>query len=461
MNILIKKGLIISPPDEFIGDLYISNGRIELIGEQINKSADKIIDATNKYIIPGGIDVHTHLDMPYGDIKSRDDFHSGTLSAAFGGTTFIIDFPTQSKGEKLETTFYKWMEKSEGKANIDYSFHMIITDPGALDESDFKFLVENGITTIKIFTAYPDRLMLNDKQIFDLMRLAKRYNLLVMVHAENGVIIDELVKFAISRGYKEPKYHALSRPESMEAEAVYRVISYASLLDVSIYIVHVSSYEAMRIIQNARERKKDVFGETCPQYLFLSIENISSGTVNDYKYVFTPPVREKWNQELLWNGLKDNILQILSTDHCPFNFNDKMLGKDDFTKIPNGAPVIEHRLELSFNGVKQNKIDLNRWVEINSTNPAKIFGLYPKKGSIKVGSDADVVIWNPNVKRKISYKTHHMNVDYSLFEGLEVFGKAEVVIVNGEVFIEDDKIVGEFGKGKFTKRKTFNMDDLN
>ncbi len=461
MDILIKNGLIISPPMEFFGDVYINNGKIELVGENINKPAQKVIDASDKYIIPGGIDVHTHLDMPYGNIKSRDDFHTGTIAAAFGGTTFIIDFPTQQKGEKLETTFMRWFEKSESKSNIDYSYHMIITDPDVLDEDDFNFLVEKGITSIKIFTAYPDRLMLNDKQIFNLMKIAKRYNLLVLVHAENGIIIDELVKFAISRGYKEPKYHAFSRPEIMEAEAVNRVISYAMLLDVPIYVVHVSSYEALRVIKSFRERKNDVLAETCPQYLFLSIDDISRGNEDDYKYIFTPPVREKWNQNFLWDALKDNSLQVLSTDHCPFNFDDKLLGKEDFTKIPNGAPVIEHRLELSFNGVKQNKISLNRWVEINSTNPAKIFGLFPQKGVIKVGSDADVVIWNPNVKRIISHKTHHMNVDYSLFEGMEVFGKAEVVISRGVTLIENDQFVGEMGQGRFIKRREFSMNSLD
>ncbi|MCX7610456.1 MAG: dihydropyrimidinase [Ignavibacterium sp.] len=456
MQILIKKGLIISPPDEFIGDVFINNGKIEAVGENIFKEADRVIDAKGKFVIPGGIDVHTHLDMPYyGEIKSRDDFYTGTLAAAFGGTTTIIDFPTQTKGEKLTEVFYKWMDKANEKAVIDYSFHMIITDLSVLDESDFKFLLDNGITSIKIFTAYPDRLMLNDRDIFSLMMTAKKYNLLVMVHAENGIIIDELIKFALSKGYTQPKYHAYSRPPILEAEAINRVITYATLLDIPIYIVHNSSYEGLRVIKQAREKKKDVFAETCPQYLYLSIENITQNTDDDYKFVFTPPVREKWNQEHLWNGLNDNSLQVLSTDHCPFNFADRMIGKDDFTKIPNGGAVIEHRLELSFKGVKQNKLDLRRWVEINSTNPAKIFGMYPKKGTIKVGSDADIVIWNPEHKRIISKDNHHMNIDYSMFEGVEVSGKAEIVISNGEIIIENDKFVGSPGRGKFIQRKTY------
>jgi len=461
MTILIKNGLIISPPDEFIGDVFIENGKIASVGENINKEADRVIDAKGKFVIPGGIDVHTHLDMPYyGEIKSRDDFYTGTVAAAFGGTTCIIDFPTQSKGEKLQDTFNKWIEKARDKATIDYSFHMIITDISTLDDSDFKFLVENGITSIKIFTAYPDRLMLDDRQIFELMKIAKKYNLLVMVHAENGIIIDELVKFALSMGYTSPKYHALSRPPILEAEAINRVVTYATLLDIPIYIVHVSSFEGMKVIMHARERKIDVLGETCPQYLYLSIENISQGSDDDYKFVFTPPVREKWNQDLLWKGLDDNVLQILSTDHCPFNFSDRMLGKDDFTKIPNGGAIVEHRLELSFKGVKQNKIDLRRWVEINSTNPAKIFGMYPNKGIIKVGSDADVVIWNPEFTKKISVANHHMNIDYSMFEGIDVAGKAEIVISNGEIIIEDDKFLGKAGRGKFVKRKNFDKNLL-
>lgn len=461
MTILIKNGLIISPPDEFIGDVFIENGKIASVGENINKEADRVIDAKGKFVIPGGIDVHTHLDMPYfGEIKSRDDFYTGTVAAAFGGTTCIIDFPTQSKGEKLQDTFNKWIEKARDKATIDYSFHMIITDISTLDDSDFKFLVENGITSIKIFTAYPDRLMLDDRQIFELMKIAKKYNFLVMVHAENGIIIDELVRFALSMGYTSPKYHALSRPPILEAEAINRVVTYATLLDIPIYIVHVSSFEGMKVIMHARERKIDVLGETCPQYLYLSIENISQGSDDDYKFVFTPPVREKWNQDLLWKGLNDNVLQILSTDHCPFNFSDRMLGKDDFTKIPNGGAIIEHRLELSFKGVKQNKIDLRRWVEINSTNPAKIFGMYPNKGIIKVGSDADVVIWNPEFTKKISVSNHHMNIDYSMFEGIDVAGKAEIVISNGEIIIEDDKFLGKAGRGKFVKRKNFDKNLL-
>lgn len=456
MTILIKNGLIISPPDEFIGDVFIENDKIASVGEHIFKTADRVIDAKGKFVIPGGIDVHTHLDMPYvNDIKSRDDFYTGTIAAAFGGTTSIIDFPTQSKGEKLKDTFQKWQEKAKDKAVIDYSFHMIITDLSVLDDSDFKFLVENGITSIKIFTAYPDRLMLDDGEIFEIMKIAKKYNLLVMVHAENGIIIDKLVAFALSMGYKSPKYHALSRPPILEAEAINRVITYATLLDIPIYIVHVSSFEGMKVIMQARERKSDVLGETCPQYLYLSIDDISKGNDDDYKFVFTPPVREKWNQELLWNGLNQNVLQILSTDHCPFNLSDRMIGKDDFTKIPNGGAVIEHRLELSFKGVKQNRINLRRWVEINSTNPAKIFGMYPNKGAIKVGSDADIVIWDPEFTKTISVSNHHMNIDYSMFEGIDAAGKAEIVISKGEIIIEGDKFIGKAGNGKFIKRKSF------
>ncbi len=461
MKILIKKGLIISPPEEFIGDVFINDGVIEAVGEHIFKEADRVIDASGKFVIPGGIDVHTHLDMPYyGEIKSRDDFFTGTAAAAFGGTTTIIDFATQAKGKKLKEAFFEWIDKAQDKAVIDYSFHMIVTDLKALDESDFKFLADNGVTSIKIFTAYPDRLMLDDREIFSVMMTAKKFDLLVMVHAENGIVIDELIKFALSKGYTKPKYHALSRPPILEAEAINRVVTYATLLDIPIYIVHTSSLEGLKVISQARAKKLDVLAETCPQYLFLSFENISQNTDDDYKFVFTPPVREKWHQEFLWKGLNDNSLQVLSTDHCPFNFSDRMIGKDDFTKIPNGGAVIEHRLELSFKGVKQNLIDLRRWVEINSTNPAKIFGMYPKKGTIKVGSDADIVIWNPEYKRVISVANHHMNIDYSMFEGLEVNGRAEIVISNGDIIIENDKLIGEAGRGKFIQRKKFDKNLL-
>lgn len=453
MSILIKNGLIISPEEEFIGDIFIDKGKIQAKGEKLQKDAERVIDAKGKFVIPGGVDVHTHLDMPYGDINSRDDFYTGTLAAAFGGTTTIIDFPTQFKGEKLKSVFNKWMNKSYGKAIIDYSFHMIITDPTSLDENDYKFLIENGIISIKIFTAYPNRLMLGDKEIFDIMKQAKRYGLLVMVHAENGIIIEDLIELALSKNYTHPKYHAFSRPPILEAEAIYRVISYSTLLDIPIYIVHVSSFDGLKVIQNAREGKKNIFAETCPQYLYLSFENISGSIEEAVKYIFTPPVRDKRNQELLWLGLNNNTLQVLSTDHCPFNLDDKLKGKDNFINIPNGGAVIEHRLELSFKGVKQNKINLKRWVEINSTNPAKIFGLYPQKGTLSVGSDADVVIWNPDIKKTISVKNHHMNIDYSIFEGLEVQGIAEIVISNGEIIIENGKFLGIEGRGKYLKRK--------
>lgn len=457
MSLLIKNGRIITADDDYSADIFVEDEKITEIKNDLNINADKIIDAAGTYVIPGGIDVHTHLDMPYGKIKSTDDFESGTVAAAFGGTTTIIDFPTQTRGKSLQEALQQWFKKAEGKAVIDYGFHMIVTDISDSFIDDMKIMVDEGITSFKLFMAYPGRLMLDDASIFKVMQQAAKLDALICMHAENGGVIDVLTGQALKEGKTEPVYHALTRPPVTEAEAVNRTIALAEIAKAPVYIVHVSSYDALQKIAEARSNKLTVYAETCPQYLFLSLDDLAKENFEGAKYVFTPPVRESWHQQKLWEGLQNNSLQIVSTDHCPFYFEGhKDLGKNDFTKIPGGGPGIENRLQLLFHhGVNSRKVSLKRWVEIISTNPAKLFGMYPQKGELKVGSDADIVLWNPELEHTISSKTHHMNVDYSMYEGMQVKGNAQTVISRGKVIVENKKFTGKVGRGKFLKRNLF------
>ncbi|MDI6767666.1 MAG: dihydropyrimidinase [Bacteroidota bacterium] len=456
MSVLLQNCRIITAEKDYLADIYISKDKITDIGVNLLIQADQIIDASGKYVIPGGVDVHTHLDMPLGDTFSSDDFETGTRAAAFGGTTTIIDFATQSRGMRIRDAFDLWMRKAEGKACIDYGFHMIITDLSEAQLRVMDEMVQEGVTSFKLFMAYPNSLMVDDSTILKAMNKAKKNGSLICVHAEDGNEIENLIKQSITDGKKEPIYHALTRPPSTEAAAVKRVIRLSKEANVPVYIVHVSSFDALKQISDARLEGYPVFAETCPQYLFLSIEDLRRQNFEGAKYVFTPPVREKWHQEKLWEGLINNSLQIVSTDHCPFNFKgQKDLGRNDFTKIPNGGPGIENRMQLIFEGgVNQKRISLNRWVEITSTAPAKIFGMYPKKGTIAVGSDADLVVWDPNAEHIINARTHHMRVDYSLYEGFKVNGMAEVVISRGEVIIDKGRWLGNIGRGEYIKRKS-------
>lgn len=456
MSILLKNCRIITAEKDYHADIYISKDKITDIGVNLSIQVNQIIDATGKYIIPGGVDVHTHLDMPLGNIFSSDDFETGTRAAAFGGTTTIVDFATQSRGMQIRDAFNLWMKKAKGKACIDYGFHMIITDLTNAKLEDMDEMVKKGVTSFKLFMAYPNSLMVEDSIILKAMNQAAKNGSLICIHAEDGIVIEDLIMQSITDGKKEPFYHALTRPPSTEAAAVKRVIELSKKTNAPLYIVHVSSFDALKLIADARMEGYPVFAETCPQYLFLSIEDLRRPNFEGAKYVFTPPVRENWHQEKLWEGLINNSLQIVSTDHCPFNFKgQKDLGRNDFTKIPNGCPGIENRMQLIFGGgVNQKRISLNRWVEITSTAPAKMFGMYPKKGTIAVGSDADIVIWDPYVEHVISARTHHMRVDYSLYEGFKVNGMAEVVISRGEVIIEKGRWLGKPGRGEYIKRKT-------
>jgi dihydropyrimidinase len=448
MSILIKNCQIITAEENYFADIYIEQEKVTTIGTNLSMSADREINANGKYVIPGGIDVHTHLDMPLGNISSSDDFETGTRAAAYGGTTTIIDYATQSKGMRMRGAFDIWRMKAEGKACIDYGFHMIVTDLSDDHFNDMDELVSEGITSFKFFMAYPNLLMVDDATILKAMNKSAENGGLICIHAEDGYAIDAFVKKAIADNNILPIYHALTRPTKTEADAVQRTI---------VYIVHVSSYDALRKIIEAQEKGIEVFAETCPQYLFLSIEDLEKPYFEGAKYVLTPPLREKFNQEKLWEGIINNHIQIVSTDHCPFNFKgQKELGKNDFTKIPNGGPGIENRMQLIFEGgVNQKRISLNRWVAITSTNPAKLFGLFPRKGKIAVGSDADIIIWNPNINHIISARTHHMRVDYSMYEGFSVGGNAEIVLSRGEVIINEGKWIGKSGRGKFIKRDTY------
>src|SRR5436190_12957026 len=451
---LIKNGTVVTATDQYKGDVLIEDEKIALVGTTIDVQADKAIDASGKYVLPGGIDVHTHLDMPFGGTTSADDFESGTTAAAFGGTTSIVDFAIQYRGQTLHHAMETWAKKAEGKAVIDYGFHMIITELTDQVEGEMDALVRQGITSFKLFMAYPGVFMLDDGSIFKaLLRTGKNGGTICM-HAENGGVIDVLVQRALAEGKPAPKYHALTRPARAEAEATHRAIALAEIADVPIYIVHLSAAEALEMVTEARDRGLPAYAETCPQYLFLSYDNYEEPGFNGAKYVMSPPLREKWHQDVLWTGLAKNDLQVISTDHCPFCMSEqKELGKDDFSKIPNGAPGIETRLTLVHNGgVRAGRISLNRFVELCSTTPAKMFGLFPRKGTIAVGSDADIVIFDPDATQTLGVKTLHMRVDYNPYEGTVVHGAPAFVVSQGNVIIEGDKFVGKKGAGRFIKR---------
>lgn len=457
MSLLIKNGRVVTAVDDYHADIFIENDTISLIGKNLNVPADKVIDATNRLVIPGGIDPHTHMDMPFGGAVSADDFETGTRAAAHGGTTTIIDFAIQSKGNSTLAALETWHGKAEGKAAIDYGFHMIITDLADNRINEMSELVREGVTSYKLFMAYPGVLYVDDGTIFRAMRKAGQDGTVICMHAENGIVIDEIIKEAVKEGKTEPKWHGLTRPTRMEAEGVHRAIAIAEVAEVPVYIVHLSSSDALEQVTAARNRGVAAFAETCPQYLFLDETYYLKENFEGAKYVMTPALREKWNQDKLWRGLKFGDLQSIATDHCPFCFKDqKTLGKDTFTKIPNGAPGVENRMSLVYNGgVVGGRISVNKFVELTSTAAAKTFGLFPRKGTIAVGSDADIVIFDPNRKETISVNhphTHHMNVDYSTYEGFEVQGFTETVVSRGKVVIDKTEYVGKKGDGRFLKR---------
>jgi dihydropyrimidinase len=455
LKTLVRGGTVVTATDLYRGDVLIEDEKISAIGAALDAgNADRTVDAAGKYVIPGGIDVHTHLDMPFGGTTSADDFESGTVAAAHGGTTTVVDFAIQYRGQTLRHALDAWMTKADGKAAIDYGFHMIVTELTDPVEAEMDALVREGVTSFKLFMAYPGVFMLDDGAIFRALLRTRENGGTICMHAENGGVIDVLVKRALAEGTTEPKYHALTRPARAEAEATHRAIALAEMAGVPIYIVHLSAPEALEMVTQARDRGLPAYAETCPQYLFLSYENYEEPGFSGAKYVMSPPLRPKEGQDRLWRGLAFDDLQAVSTDHCPFCMKEqKELGKDDFSKIPNGAPGIETRMSLVFDGgVRTGKISLNRFVELTSTSPAKIFGLFPRKGTIAPGSDADLVVFDPNRKQTLSAKTLHMKVDYNPYEGREVTGVSETVLSRGKVVVENGKFTGKAGAGSFLKR---------
>jgi dihydropyrimidinase len=455
MGLLIQNGTVVNANSTVAADVLIEGSTIREVRAGIPTHDHTVVNAAGLLVLPGGIDAHTHLDMPFGGTTSADDFETGTRAAAIGGTTTIVDFAIQAKGTKMRSALDTWWKKAEGKACVDYGLHMIVTDLGTSGLEDMDDMVREGVASFKLFMAYPNVLMVDDATIFKALQQTSKNGALICMHAENGSVIDVIVQQALAEGKTAPIYHALTRPTIAEAEAVQRAIAMAEMAGTPVYIVHLSSEDALNQVREARDRGLPAFAETCPQYLLLSIEDQMPGlSFEEAKYVFTPPLREKKNQPKLWDGLKHDHLQVVSTDHCPFCFEDqKSLGKNDFTKIPNGGPGIENRLQLiHHHGVNSGKLTLNRFVEITSTAPARIFGMYPKKGTVAAGSDADVVLWDPLAEHIISADTHNSRCDYSMFEGFKVRGNAKQVYSRGELIVENGKYLGSIGRGNYLRR---------
>ena len=462
MDLKITGGTIVTSSDNYKADVGVKDGKIVTIAKQIKDESDQTIDARGKYVLPGGIDMHTHLDMPFGGTVSADDFETGTIAAAHGGTTTVVDFAIQSKGASLKKALDTWMQKAKGKAVIDYGFHIAVTDLNDKVMDELPQMVKAGVTSFKCFLAYKGALMIDDGALLQVLQKANKSGALVMIHAENGDVIDVLVKDALAKKQTAPKYHALTRPPEAEGEATGRGITIARMAGAPLFIVHLSCKQALDKVTAARANGEPIFAETCPQYLLKSFSNYLEPGFKGAKYVMSPPLRDESNWDLLWAGLGSGALTSVSTDHCPFNFKgQKDMGKGNFAAIPNGAPGIEHRLMLMFDaGVNQGRISLNRFVDLVSTAPAKMFGLFPDKGTVAVGSDADLVVFDPKMSFRISAKTHHQNVDYTPYEGYIGHGRPTVVISNGNVIIQDGKFLGKKGVGRFLKRKPFRLTDL-
>ncbi|MDR7484470.1 MAG: dihydropyrimidinase [Armatimonadota bacterium] len=457
MATLLKGGTIVTSAEIYRADVLIVGEQIAAIGRDLPSDGATVVDARGKHLLPGGIDVHTHLDMPLGEIASSDDFHTGHVAAAFGGTTSHLDFVIQPKGASLREALDLWHAKARGKACIDYGFHMTITDPTPAVLDEVVLLPEWGITTVKVLMAYRGRVMVEDADIVRIMRRAGPAGLLTMVHCEHGDAIDLLVQEAAAAGHLEPRYHALTRPPELEGEATGRAIALAAVAGAPLFVVHLTCDLALQQVRAARARGLPVWAETCVQYLFFTADDLARPGFEGAKFVCSPPFRTASDQEALWAGLRDGALSVVSTDHCPFFFaTQKTLGRDDFRKIPNGLPVIEDRLTvLHHAGVGGGRFSLNRFVELTATNPARLFGLAPRKGTIAVGADADLALWDLAAERTLGARTHHMNVDYNLFEGLRVRGVPTAVWVRGRQVVDGERFLGEPGTGQFLPRARF------
>jgi dihydropyrimidinase len=460
MTTLIEGGTVVNASGPFVANVLIDGERIVGLASPESDTAvswrtgaDTVLDATGTYVIPGAIDAHTHMEMPFGGTFSVDTFETGTRAAAFGGTTSIIDFAIQSKGTSLRSGLDQWFAKAENNCAIDYGFHMIVSDVNEQSLKEMDVLVDEGVASFKLFMAYPGVFYSTDGEILQAMQQASSNGATIMMHAENGIAIDVLVAQALARGEGDPRFHGATRPSLLEGEATHRAIQLARVAGAPLYIVHLSAREALDEVVGARDRGQNVFAETCPQYLYLSEADMAREGFEGAKFVCSPPLRDASHSIDLWRGLRTDDLSVVATDHCPFCFKEqKELGIGNFAKIPNGMPGVEHRLDLIFQGVDTGEISLARWVEVTSTTPARMFGLFPRKGLIAPGADADIVLYDPNATHTFSAATHHMNVDYSAYEGMKVKGKAKTVLSRGRVVIENDQYVGTPGSGVFLKR---------
>jgi dihydropyrimidinase len=461
VSTLIKGGTVVSPTGASPADVLVEGERISALAAPGSETAvawaaaaGQIIDATGLYVLPGGIDVHTHMEMPFGGTFSVDTFETGTRAAAWGGTTTIVDFAVQAKGTSLLATLDKWHAKADGHCVIDYGFHMIVSDVNDTTLKEMESCIGAGVNSFKMFMAYPGVFYATDGEIVRAMTRAAETGAVIMMHAENGIAIDQLVAQALAAGKTDPVQHGLTRPPELEAEATHRAITLARVTGSPLYIVHLSAAQALQAVTEARDTGQNVFAETCPQYLYLSLDDLARPDFEGAKYVASPPLRPREHQGSLWRGLRTNDLSVVSTDHCPFCFKEqKELGRGDFSKIPNGIPGVEHRMDLLHQGVVAGELSLARWVEVAATTPARMFGLYPRKGIIAPGSDADIVLYDPRATQVLSAGTHHMNVDYSAYEGFEITGQVRTVLSRGAVVIEGGEYHGHTGHGQFLRRE--------
>lgn len=464
MRYLIKNGTVVTSETEYLADILIENEQIKEIGMDLDAGDSKIIDAQGMYVMPGGIDPHTHLDLPFFGTFCSDDFFTGQKAAAFGGTTTHIDFVIQPVGGSLKDGLDEWKKKASGKTTIDYGFHMAVTDLRDDVMEEIPNLLKEGITSLKLFLAYKNVFMVDDATFFSALLKAREHGMLIMVHAENGDVVDALQKKILAEGKTEPKYHADAHPSLAEGEATGRAVALAGIADAPLYVVHITCREALEQLELGRNRGLKVMGETCPQYLFLTVDDLAKPNFEGAKYICSPPVRQAEDQEALWEALASGLLQSVSTDHAPFFFEGgvdgrpagKELGKESFAQIPNGMPGIEDRLMVLWHhGVSGGRFSRSRFVELVSTNSAKMFGLYPQKGEIKVGSDADILVWNPEKEHILSASTHHMNTDYNVYEGMKIKGMPEKVFLRGKLIVDGEQWLQEPGEGKYVHRKPY------
>jgi dihydropyrimidinase len=459
-RIAIGGGSVLSPSGAVEADVLVDGGQVSALAapgsetaQAFAASADQVLDASGRYVLPGGIDVHTHMEMPFGGTFSADTFETGTRAAAWGGTTTIIDFAVQAKGTSLLATLYKWHSKADGNCVVDYGFHMIVSDGNDTTLKEMPVCIDAGVNSFKMFMAYPGVFYATDGEILRAMQKAAETGAVIMMHAENGIAIDQLVARALAEGKTDPVQHGLTRPPELEGEATSRAIVLAKVTGAPLYVVHLSAAQALQAITEARDTGQNVFAETCPQYLYLSLDDLARPGFEGAKFVASPPLRPREHQGSLWRGLRTNDLSVVSTDHCPFCFKEqKELGRGDFSKIPNGMPGVEHRMDLLHQGVAAGELSLARWVEVASTTPARMFGLYPRKGIIAPGADADIVIYDPRASQTLSAQTHHMNVDYSAYEGLQITGQVQTVLSRGQIVIDGGEYRGRTGHGQFLRR---------